>query len=411
MFYGWWILALVFLSSSFYSAVVLYGFTAYFSPLNAEFGWSYTAISVVASIRGLESGLVDFIIGFALDRFGGRRIASIGCFVIGVGFLMLSRVNSLGMFYLLFIIIFIGSSSLGSVFVAHIVAQWFQKKFGLVYGIVVAGFGAGGSAVPGIVHLLDNLGWRNTFIIFGVSALILSSVLAVFLRNKPEDIGSLPDGLSEDKLQDTNADLNGINTASHRLKSDYSAREAISTLPFWILAYVGAAVSFSVLMVITHVMPYLEQMGYTRNMAGFVAMMIPVLSVVGRIGLGWVSDFVSVKTVIILGLICQAIGILLFFNANLTILLIPFIVLFGIAFGGNRVIQMKILREYYGKAWIGSIAGLQIGTSAILGLGGPLLAGYVFDNYNSYSIAWVVNIVLLMIGLPLLLVIKNPQTK
>ena len=81
MFYGWWIVILLFFTGAFGGATIWYGFTAYFNPLIDEFGWSYMAISIAASLRGLEMGLLDLIIGFLLDRFGSRRIlfaASVG---------------------------------------------------------------------------------------------------------------------------------------------------------------------------------------------------------------------------------------------------------------------------------------------------------------------------------------------
>ena len=64
MFYGWWVAITAFFASCFAGATIWYGFTAYFDPLISEFGWSYTAISLAASLRGAEMGLMDIIAGF-----------------------------------------------------------------------------------------------------------------------------------------------------------------------------------------------------------------------------------------------------------------------------------------------------------------------------------------------------------
>ena len=105
MFYGWWIVIFVFLASAFGGATIWYGFTAYFDPLINAFGWSYMAISLAASLRGAEVGLMDVIIGFLIDRLGGRRIILAGSVLVGIGYLMLSRINSLTTFYISFLII------------------------------------------------------------------------------------------------------------------------------------------------------------------------------------------------------------------------------------------------------------------------------------------------------------------
>ncbi|MFC1983291.1 MFS transporter [Chloroflexota bacterium] len=410
MFYGWWILTLGFLGSAFYGATIFYGFTAYFNPLVEEFGWSYTAISLVASFRGLESGLMEFPVGLLLDRFGSRRIVFVCCILIGLSFIALSIINSLVQFYLIFILIFLGGSGLGPVFITYIISQWFRKRFGLAFGIAMVGYGAGGFAVPMIVYLLDSVGLRNTFIIFGVAACILSIIMVGLLRNKPEDIGCNPDGLPEEEIQGTATDIYTGISAANASNRDYSLRETLSDRSFWILIYVGAAILFSVFMVVTHVMPYLEDMGYIRGMAGIIAMMIPVVSIVGRLGFGWVSDLTSSKTILIAGVILQAVGVLLFLNAQLPFILVPFVILFGIAYGGNLVIRLRILRDYYGKGKIASISGFYVSSTLVLSFFSPLLAGFIFDRSGSYSIAWIVNIALLIIGLLLLLFIRNPQT-
>ncbi|MFC1914081.1 MFS transporter [Chloroflexota bacterium] len=410
MFYGWWILALVFLSSSFYGAAVVYGFTAFINPLVDEFGWSYTAISIIASIRGLEVGLIDIAAGLLFDRFGSRKVVFISYILVGLGFLILSRINSLALFYLLFIIIFMGGSSLGHIFVLYAIAHWFRKRLGLALGIAMAGYATGGFAVPLIVYLIDSVGLQSTFVIFGLAALILSVIMVGFLRNRPEDIGSTPDGIPEEEFQEASTELQTDNVAVKNLHRDYSLREALANPAFWILIYLGSSLSFSVLMVITHVMPYLEHIGYTRSLAGVVAMMIPVMSILGRLGVGWVSDFISVKTIFITCLICQAVGVLSFLNAKILFILVPSVILFGIAYGGGVVVRLRILKDYYGRTSIGSITGFYMGAHNLFALFGPLLGGLVFDTMGSYDIAWFVNLALLIFGMPMMLVMKNPQT-
>ena len=68
VFYGWWIVFACFIIALYMSGVVFYGFTAIFEPIADEFGWSYTEISIAASIRGLEAGLLAPFVGLLVDR-------------------------------------------------------------------------------------------------------------------------------------------------------------------------------------------------------------------------------------------------------------------------------------------------------------------------------------------------------
>lgn len=99
-FYGWWIVVSGSLVMLYTSGIIHFGFTAVFEPIAKEFGWSYTQISFAASLRGLETGLLAPLVGLFVDRWGPRTLALVGSFISGLGVILLSRVDSLGMFYL-----------------------------------------------------------------------------------------------------------------------------------------------------------------------------------------------------------------------------------------------------------------------------------------------------------------------
>ena len=115
MFYGWWIVILSFIIGTYGGATIWHSFTTFFAPLIEEFGWSYTAISLAASLRGAEFGLMDVVVGFLVDRFSIRRIVLFGSIVVGIGWLILSRVNSLSTFYISFFIISTGAGGIAGV--------------------------------------------------------------------------------------------------------------------------------------------------------------------------------------------------------------------------------------------------------------------------------------------------------
>ena len=409
MFYGWWIIALLFFAGAFAGATVWYGFTAFFDPLMNEFGWSYTTISLAASLRGTEVALVDVFAGFLLDRFGSRRIILTASILMCLGFLMLSQVHSLTTFYLSFVLISCGATGFGGLVCAWIVSRWFSKRLGLALGITTAGYGAAGFAVPAIVYLLDLLGFRLVFIIFGALALVIGGLLTYFVRDRPEEIGYGPDGVPLDEGQHTSELVNTQTAKSIFPARDHTFKKAISRLPFWTITYVNVVTIFSVFMITTHVMPYLEHLNYSRYTASIVAMMLSVLSIVGRLGAGWASDYLNHKLTLVLLLIGQLAGVVLFLNAHLPFALILSVVLFSVSYGGIFVLRPLILGDYYGRTHIGSIMGLCFGLGAIGSVCGPPLAGWMFDTTGSYDLAWIISSVLLLIGIPLVLLTKSPS--
>ena len=111
VFYGWYIVGACLLISVYTAGVVFFGFTAVFEPIAEEFGWSYAQISLAASLRGLEIGLLAPLMGLLVDRWGPRRLIFGGSILVCAGFLILSHVSTLTMFYGAFALIAIGMST------------------------------------------------------------------------------------------------------------------------------------------------------------------------------------------------------------------------------------------------------------------------------------------------------------
>lgn len=98
-FYGWWIVVASFFMFLICGGIIAYGFTTFFNPIAEEFGWSAAQISFAFSLRSIEFGIMAPLVGFLMDKVGVRKIIIFGMAVSGLGFLLMSRTNSLLFFY------------------------------------------------------------------------------------------------------------------------------------------------------------------------------------------------------------------------------------------------------------------------------------------------------------------------
>ncbi|MBU2498996.1 MAG: MFS transporter, partial [Proteobacteria bacterium] len=142
IFYGWWVVLGCFLISIYVASVIVYGFTAFLQPIRDESGWTYTQISLAASLRALEMGLLSPVTGFLVDRYGARKLLLGGVVIIGAGLLLLGLAESLPFFYGCFLFLGIGASGCMPVVTMSVVANWFHKKVGLALGLMASGMGA-----------------------------------------------------------------------------------------------------------------------------------------------------------------------------------------------------------------------------------------------------------------------------
>jgi len=155
VFYGWWVVSASSLIALYAGGIIFYGFTAIFEPIANEFGWSYAQISLAASIRGVEMGLLSPLFGMLADRWGPRRLIFSGGVITALGLILLSYTTSLAMFYGAFVLVAIGISACSMTVLMIAVANWFKRRVGLASGIAASGFGFGGLLVPVIVRLID----------------------------------------------------------------------------------------------------------------------------------------------------------------------------------------------------------------------------------------------------------------
>jgi MFS family permease len=187
IYYGWWIVLVSFITAFYVAGTIFYGFTAFIEPLTNEFGWSYTQISLAASLRGLEMGLLAPFVGILVDRFGSRKLMLSGSLVLGFGIILLGFTQSLAMFYVAFILIAFGAGGCTSVVTMTAVANWFDKNVGKAMRVTVSGFGASSMIIPLIVWMIAVFGWRMPLIILGIGMWIIGVPAAIVMRNKLEN--------------------------------------------------------------------------------------------------------------------------------------------------------------------------------------------------------------------------------
>jgi sugar phosphate permease len=396
IFYGWWIVSSCFLISLLIGGIVVFGFTAFFEPIANEFHWSYAQISLASSLRGAEVGLLAPLIGLIVDRWGPRKLMFGGTILIGLGLILLTYTTTLGMFYVAFGLVAVGTSGSSPTVVMTAVAHWFRRKVGIATGIMVSGFALGALLVPVIVSLIDVFDWRTTFFILAICIWVIGLPLSLLVRHKPEQYGYLPDG------EQNNAVIAHVKPATTQTDDvNIGAKQALKSRSFW---HIGLPLTFQFLVVstvIVHVMPYLSSVGIARSTSGMVAMVIPLTSIVGRLGSGWLGDRFS-KIRLSSGFLIILCGGLLFLSYvtdEAKWLLVPFILLFGIGWGGNITMRAALLREYYGRSRFGTILGFLMGMTAVGAIVGPLFAGLAYDNWGSYQAAWLIYACLIFLAL------------
>jgi MFS family permease len=385
VFYGWWIVGACFLISLYTGGIVISSFTALFEPIASRFGWSYTQISLAATLQSLMIGLASPLMGLLVDRWGPRKLILGGVIISFLGFILLSRITSLAMFYVAFSLISIGYTTCSGLVMVTAVANWFRRNIAMASGIAATGFAMGGLLVPLVTILVDTFGWQKAMVSIGLGMLLIPLPLSLLVRHRPEEYGYLPDG-----------DDSSTTVVSKSLPSvkntgvDITVKQALKSRAFWHMA-VGLMFQFVTLnAVIVHIMPYLSSIGIARSTSSLAVSAITVTSVCGRLSFGVLGDRVDKRRITAVSFALTTLSLFFFgyVGSGGLWLLVPFLVFFGIGSGGQFTMMAPLLAEYCGRKRFGTIYGF---LSALMWLGGtigPPLAGWVFDKWSSYQGIW-----------------------
>lgn len=408
LFYGWWIVLACSLLAFYGGGTFWYGFGVFVHPVVQELGWSLALISGAFSLQRLESGIVAPLVGFLLDRFGPRKLAISGAFIMGVGFIYLSQVKEVLPFYIAFFLISTGMSfAIGPAIATPVISKWFVKRRGRALGFYFAGAALGGLLVPILSHLIALYGWRTTLLIMGPLTWLFATPLAFILRHKPEEHGLLPDG---EPPGDTPETLLTTNRVELR-EVNFSVREAMLTPVFWLITLCFVVFQMTMSALFVHLIPYLIAAGIEAQLAALAVTFITLTSILGRMGFGWLADLFSKKWLLIIVFLLQAIGIFAFTQVRQVAHLIPFLLAYAPGYGGAMVLRPAIIGEYYGRQNFGTIFGVMLGIAMLGGIAGPVIAGLAFDIKGSYYSAFLFFALASLFSAVLLLLLKRPSLK
>ncbi len=394
-FYGYVVVA-----AAFSIQVIGFGlyssFGVFFNPLLAEFGWSRTTISGAVSLFAVMMGLFSMITGGLNDRFGPRILTAVCGIFWGLGYLLMSQTDAVWQLYLFYgVVVGIGISCI-DVLPLTTIARWFVRKRGMMSGIAKAGAGVGILIVPLVVTwLISSYGWRTSFVIIGIVALVFTVAIAQFLRRDPGKMGQLPYGEGDNGLQSFNSETGG-----------FSLRRAIRTRQFWMLGVIYIIIIFCGDAILVHIVPHAVDLEISPTSAASLLAVIGGVSIGSRFIMGSAGDRIGNRWAMIICLLILAVTFLWLQIADELWMLYLFAVIYGFAHGGLFTLMSPWIAELFGLDSHGAIFGTVGFVGTMGGALGPVLFGRIFDVTRSYQLAFLVSTVVSIVAIILTLLVR-----
>lgn len=417
IFYGWYIVGVGFLANVASSFALASTLSIFLKPLTAELDISRGVFSLLRSGEGIIGACLAPVVGTLVDRYGGRWLMVLGAAITGLGFLLLGTIDNFGQFAAIRLtLVTLGDALMGYMVVNVVVAQWFIRQRGRAFAFTSMGVGFAKVCMPVLAAwLLVSLGWRQTWMVFGVltmALLVLPALLVV--RRTPEDMGLRPDGAAE-PLANDGASVRGQRTTNEQSANEserlWTRAEAVRTTAFWLLVITFGISSVGVTGLNLHVYPYVTDIGHSPVVAATVMSVIASMQLASPLGWGFLAERIDPRIAAMLRFIVQGIGLgLAILTTNLICLYAGFF-LYGIGLGGNMVLPDLLWANYFGRRSLGKIRGLGLLISQVLAALGPPFFGFLFDITGGYGLSFAIFGGALATSAVLSLMLRPPKRK
>src|SRR6185437_8963377 len=145
-------------------------FTVFLKPISEAFGWDRAQVVSVYSLTWLASGLTAPVVGRVFDRSGPRAVYSLGIFLLGAAFLIAAYAQHLWQLQLsIGLCVGFGAALIGNVPNSILLGRWFGPRLPTAMAVVYSAMGGGVLILlPTSQLLIDHVGWRGTYQLFGV---------------------------------------------------------------------------------------------------------------------------------------------------------------------------------------------------------------------------------------------------
>ena len=408
-FYGWISLSMGGLIL-FIAMGSIYSFQLFLPVLCREFGWSRGMVGGSASISMIITGLSAPFAGMIIGKYGARASVITGNIIMFLGMILLSYQSALWHLILGAGILVGLGGGFGQVVPATALANnWFKRKRSLALSIINSAGSVGGFVMlPIATGFMGIFGWRATYLLLAVMIAICAVILpGIFIKNNPEDIGQVPDG-NIPSVQ-AEAESGNVVRGLYNTPVDFTIKEAIKTRALWVLIFLNIGALFIMSMLLMHQVAFLESIGIKGMVAATAAGLFGGMGVIGNLVIGFLGLRINMRILTIGSISTILLGLVILLFAKTLPMVFLYNIVMGTGIGAFMTGFMGVCSSYYGRTNFPQIFGFTMPLGTLLGSSGAMLAGVLYDKTGSYTIPFILGVIIMSACLVLLILAPPPK--
>lgn len=277
-------------------------------------------------------------------------------------------------------------------------------------GMIFLGGTFSGLFLPVLVQGINFLGWRMAMSVLGIGFLSVGIPAAIIVRDRPEKYGYKPDG-EVVACSEAEGDCKSVGSSLAMADSEQngmSVRQALRTRSFWMLTPIFGLLNLGPGAMFLHQVPYFVSIGFSPTQAASTVATFTLLSGIGRIGGGWIMDYIDRRIILALMALLSVLAFVTLLNVTEYWHTVVFALLFGLSFGATIPAQPMFVSFYHGIRSFGAITGIMQSLTVVTGVAAPVLMGWAYDTNESYNQAIIMLTLAISVAIPLALLLPKP---
>ncbi len=403
-YYGWPMVGLGFLFYGLGIAPAYYSWGFFAPEIIADLDLTRQQVGEIFGAFALMLSISSMVSSTLINRWGVRVTVTLGAVLASLGWLLVSQANSVSQLYISYALIGGLGIGLSTLIPAQTLAVfWFRRYRARAIAIIFFGAAFFGAIVTPIdAYILAVADWRVAWVYISLVSLLIAIVCALFLRDKPEDVGQQCDG---DSIQDKKL--------FEPIKSEGKARsmtvrQAIFTPQFFFATFADVANAVPWRIITAHGRLHMESLGFAPSLAAAILGVRVGMSGLGRLT-GSLGDFVSPRYITALALLFTASGVGGFWFAETSFVAYVCVALMGVGYGAAFTTIPVIFGNLFGREPFVGIAGFRVAITGLVGFYGVSWAGAAADRSGNYDRGLVILALICTVASILILLCKKSK--
>ncbi|WP_031496681.1 MFS transporter [Bryobacter aggregatus] len=390
-FYGWWIVALAFLTFGISVGIPYYGMPFFYDYYEKTFGWSRKDITLGFPIAAT---LTLWVGPLLVHRFSPRKLLIAGTGLTGLAFVGFGTMgSSIYVYWSFWVLYTVGYIFSGPIVHQVIVSQWFRTNRGKAMAVVYLGVGVFAAISQKLIAkpLTENFGFQQALVVIGCLMLLVWPLAYFGIKDKPAELGQFPDGAAQ--------------AASDQKVAPKSFRYLLGQRSFWLLL-VGSCCSIGAIGSVNQHMKFIfKEQGFStqallNETSANALFIISLSSVAGRMVMGYMADRFQKKVVMLITyfIVAGTIPLLLLVRPEQEFSVYLFSILFGFGMGADYMMIPLMAADRFGVNSLFRAMAIILPTDTIGQTWFPYGVAWLRENYGDYGVALNVVFVMAAIG-------------